>query len=694
MQENKNMIPENEPVAENGAVAVKKKPPFFQRFTVLVSLLVVLSLLTAAFAVFTLVDFDKEKDKGNGGNTENAFDYFGTDLSPYIVLTEDRIKGLNLPGYDSRVDAVTPENVRKYINQILLSSVGLTDDQISQKNYSDQVKWSEKIDYADDVFLYVISVDKKNEDGSYEPVSIPYFENSYMEPGHLQIGMAYFGESFDQALIDAELIPMETGYETHTSGTVDADDLILITYTATETVKATEEGKADSVKNHKNFQGQRLNLAEVKDTAWRNALLKSGAATVGQYFSFDYEEDVDGDGTKEKLKYEGVIEGIIYNERTKPIEATLPEGFFGKDPKDKTLASLNDGKTTLRFHISIDHAVPHDANTIDTLTVEDIETISAFLSEGGALPFTPSNASSLSDLADAKATLETAIKKLESEIQVLESREIVELTKEIDELEKALENIDPEESKDKKDEYDAKKKNLDLKKELLDKKTKELEDKKAQLEENTASLKKKEASLESALVEARKECEEFFTKELKDSYDETVKVTKGQVIYEYLVQNLTFLSLPESEVEAMEETAKQYVEYYYSQLTAAEKRNYRDIEAFAAAYFGYDEKDYDGYIHYIETYLAPYEIKNQLLLPAIYNTFINDESKLEAKINAHVADLVEIQAAAGQPMTREEILQNYAANAGEDYLRNYYAMPLVVYEFLAENNIVDFNRKN
>ena len=41
-------------------------------------------------------------------------------------------------------------------------------------------------------------------------------------------------------------------------------------------------------------------------------------------------------------------------------------------------------------------------------------------------------------------------------------------------------------------------------------------------------------------------------------------------------------------------------------------------------------------------------------------------------------------------MTREQSWQNYEKNKGKDYLRNYYAMPLVVYDYLADNNNVDF----
>lgn len=668
-------------------VAVKK--PSRRLFVVLISLLTALSLLTAAFAVFTFVDFSKDGNDGttgSTGSTDTVFNYFDAPYADYIALTESMLKGLTLPGYDSRVDEVTDENVAKYINRILLNAVALTQEQITQKSYSADVKWSKAIDYADDVFLYIVRVEKNG-----EPVSADYFEIAYMEPGRVQIGMEYFGKSFDDALTG--LVPMNVGsYERRTKGEVKATDVILISYTATETVKATEEGKADTVKNHKNYNGLRLDLNTVEDAAWRDALLAS-YGTVGQYFSFEYEEDVNEDGTKEKLKYEGVIDAVIEDEETYPLVATLPEDFFGENPEDEELAALNGAELT--FHIVIDHMVPHEANTAETLTKADIDTINAFLSEGGALTFTPSNddkegKGELSTLTTRKSTLEAEIKKLEGEIETLQKGDITKLTAEIAALEAEIAEMEADGSGASAQEITAKKTVLTTKTNTLEAKQKTLGEKQTALEAKKTKLAETESALASAEEKARTECRAFFKKELEDSYAETVKMTAGQLVYDHLVKTLTFIKLPESEIEAMEEKAKSSVEYYYSQLSATQKRNYRDIEAYAAMYFGYEEKDYNGYVHYIESYLAPYEIKTQLLLPIIYNSFINDESKLNAKIDAHIADLIEITTAEGNPMTRDQILKNYETNAGKDYLRNYYAMPLVVYDYLAENNNVDF----
>lgn len=643
------------PVTET---AVAAKPALRRPLILLTAVLVVLSLLTAVFAVFTFVDFSDDGTTGGNNSGGTAFDYYTANLADYIAINKDMISGLTIPGFGKGVDAVTPENVKKYIDSILLSAVALKDEQLSSpSNYADAVKWSEAIDYADEVFLYILRVEKA--DGTR--VAEKHFENAYIEAGRIQIGMGYFGDDFDNKLLG--LVPKDTGsFEKRTRGEVSADDVILITYTATETIKSNEEGKEDTVKNHKNYAGIRMDLAEITDTAFRDALL-GAYGTVGQYFSFEYEEDIDEDGDKETVKYEGIIDAVIEDETSYKLTATLPDDYFGADPKDEELAALNGA--TLTFYINIDYSVPHAANTADKMTKADIDIINAFLSENGFPSFTPSNDVSkvvngkeqkgeLTTLTTEVATLRSDIKKLEGEIETLKGKgDATKLEEELPKLESSL----------------------------AEKKT---------------ALDGKKAALDAALDVARTECMAFFTEELEESYEETVKMTAGSLIYEHLLQNLTFTSLPESQVSAMEQTAKDAVEYYYSQLTTAQKRNYRDINAFAASFFNYDEKDYDDYETYIKEYLAPYEIKAQLLLPGIYNTFINDVKKLDAKIDAYIEDIIELTTAEGDPMTREEILENFKSNYGADYqeaLRREYAMPLVVYDYLAENNTVDWDMR-
>ncbi|MBE6655759.1 MAG: hypothetical protein E7609_02675 [Ruminococcaceae bacterium] len=655
----------NELQTTDTAVAVKS--PLRRPLIVLLAVFVALCLLTSALAVFTFVDFSK-KNTG-GGTQDSGFDYYAALLSDYVEgLKESMITGLTIPGFESRVDEITDENVKKYINNILLSNVALKDDQISEKNYFFAAKRTQAIDYADDVFFYILDV--TTEDGA--PIGVDFFENAYMEAGRVQIGMEYFGKDFDDKLIG--MVPSNTWTETRTYGTVAPDDVIIFSYTATETVKATEEGKGDTVKNHKNYTALRLDLAEVEDTAWRDQLLASYGA-VGQYFFFEYEEDIDEDGEKEKVKYEGMIDAVVTEEKTDVLTATLPEKFFGANPTDEKYAALNGA--TLKFHIVIDHTVPHEANTFETMTKADIETVNTFLSENGFSTFTASNDKStvvnskeqkgeLTTLTTDVSTLKSEIKKLKGEIETLKGQ--------IADFEASSED-----------------KTADI-----EKNNASLAEKEPALAEKESKLKEKETALDAALAVARGECFDFLKKELGGAYDETVKMTAEQLVYNYLLENLVFTNLPADEVAAMEEYAKQSVEADYAAMDAASKRNYRDIEQFAASYFGYDEKEYEGYEHYIETYLAPYEIKASLLLPAIYNTFINDVTKLDAAIEEYLAEEIALAAAAGQPVTRQEILDGFKENYGDDYwtLLRQDMINTVVCDYLVENNTIDWEMRS
>ena len=279
----------NMPEAETAAVNTLRRP-----LIVLLSVFVALCLLVSALAVFTFVDFSEEGSGNAGGQTTvPGFDYYTALLSDYLTYTDATFKGLTLPGFESRVDAVTLESTKKYINEILLSQVDSYDDEGNMTSYIP--KYTEAIDYADEVFLYIVRVEK---DG--ERVDVNYFENAYMETGNIQIGMEYFGKEFDDKLIG--IVPADTCYfETRTTGAFDEDDVILLSYTVTETVKSTDKDKENEVKNHKNLAGERIDLSE-KDAAWTKLLIDN-AKVVGQYFTFEYEEDIDEDGEKEKVKY-------------------------------------------------------------------------------------------------------------------------------------------------------------------------------------------------------------------------------------------------------------------------------------------------------------------------------------------------------------------------------------------------------
>ena len=182
----------------------------------------------------------------------------------------------------------------------------------------------------------------------------------------VQIGMEVFGPSLDEALIG--LIPKDVGsFELRTMGEVEADDVILFTYTVKETTPATEEGKDDKVETHADVSAERIELAR-RDAAWVAKVLESYGA-IGQTFSFEYEEDIDEDGKTETVTYEGVISAVVEDETSTPITVALPDDYFGKTETGK-LETLN-GKT-LTFYINVDFSIDHEVNTAENMTLADM----------------------------------------------------------------------------------------------------------------------------------------------------------------------------------------------------------------------------------------------------------------------------------------------------------------------------------
>ena len=381
---------ETESVAAE-ASAKKPRSPYYGRFVMLISLLVALSILASALAVFTFGDFSKK----NKPTVQTGFVYRDAKISDYIALTEQLLTGYTVPGADVALDPVTEKTVRQYIDTLLLSNVALTTKEKQSGAY--ETRRSTPIGYADELSLYVLYVE--NEAG--EQVLDKFFNNAYMDMGFFQVGMEAFGPAFDDALIGKR--PMDIGsFEAVTMGSIDADDVICITYTVTEKIPVETEDAATAdaddeeeeetyTKIHKNVTGLRVDLGRLtdeEDVKWRDALLKN-YGTIGQSFSFEIEEDADEDGDKETVTYEGVIASKIVNEEPCVLTVTLPEDYFGSAPTDEDRKALNGA--TVKFYVIAEFLVDHEANTSETMDKADMI---------NTLGFTPSNLSKLDKTKD------------------------------------------------------------------------------------------------------------------------------------------------------------------------------------------------------------------------------------------------------------------------------------------------------
>ena len=124
-------IEKNETVGtETATKAVRRHP-----LTPLIAVFVALCILAGTLAVFTFFDLSGSSTQSGpqGGTTvEGEFDYYKANLADYFALTKDKVTGITIPGFDSKVDEVTEENIKKYINQTLLSAVALTEVLVQQ----------------------------------------------------------------------------------------------------------------------------------------------------------------------------------------------------------------------------------------------------------------------------------------------------------------------------------------------------------------------------------------------------------------------------------------------------------------------------------------------------------------------------------------------------------------------------------
>ncbi len=346
----------NQPNMEGTApVVAPRKKMMSRRVIAMIAALVAAALLLSALIVLNNIDLSDDGGNKPTTNPKETFSYRDANIADYIALRPELVTGLTFPGFESRVDEVTDESVKKYINRQLLSFVAGTNSTEHKKNQA--------IAYGDEISLYIVSVTR---DGA--PVEVDFFNNAYMTTGLVQIGTEIFGEEFDKAIIDSGIKPSDTGFETLNRAQVLSDSVILLTYTAKETIPATEEGKEDTEKVYADFTSKRIDLAAraEEDAAWVEKLLAS-YGVVGQEFSFEHEEDIDDDGDTEKLTYTCMINGVVSYEKTVSFTAKLPDDFFGENPKDEKFAVLNGAE--LVFEIVIDYSIPHpDVLTFDTLT--------------------------------------------------------------------------------------------------------------------------------------------------------------------------------------------------------------------------------------------------------------------------------------------------------------------------------------
>ena len=178
----------------------------------------------------------------------------------------------------------------------------------------------------------------------------------------------------------------------------------------------------------------------------------------------------------------------------------------------------------------------------------------------------------------------------------------------------------------------------------------------------------------------------FVKEEEEKAYPENVKEASLALILKRILQDAVFTSLPEEAVEEIATQQIQYINYmysYYAESDASFNAAFADLNAFGAYTYGYSVSEYDTVEEYIRESLAPETVKNNMIATGVYTKFVNDETKLSAKMDEVIDELM-IQYNSSD---RDAVI----LSAGGERAVRQEAVIRLSQEYLIANNTIDWN---
>lgn len=182
--------------------------------------------------------------------------------------------------------------------------------------------------------------------------------------------------------------------------------------------------------------------------------------------------------------------------------------------------------------------------------------------------------------------------------------------------------------------------------------------------------------------------------QLTESYESSVRTAALSLIWNHLLDTLSFTSLPEeaktdNALEVLYELENTYNTYAYQYSDF--KQYYPTLEDFARYMFGYTEEEYANYSDYVNGVLAVKVTKQNMLYAAIYNRLgVKDDTAKYNTVRARlIEELKESAASQGTTITDEEAVKYFNDNYGATYL-DQMIMQEMVEDYLVANNTIDW----
>lgn len=190
----------------------------------------------------------------------------------------------------------------------------------------------------------------------------------------------------------------------------------------------------------------------------------------------------------------------------------------------------------------------------------------------------------------------------------------------------------------------------------------------------------------------------FVKKNIEESLVSMRKQNAVSLIWQGLLDEISFDSLPEDVVKSLKENTVANILSAYNQnlyqYQSSFSSIYPTVEDFARAELGYAKEDYENYQAYVQKEIAEKEVKYQLLIYAIYNSgaIENAYGKYMKLLNEYVDAVIKsAEESKKLTITRDEALESlYVLDVKNGIDTKHSIILQVVNDFLYEQNTIDW----
>ncbi len=307
--------------------AAPAKPKMEKRLKLFIALVALLCAFTISFLTLgTIVLVDLANDVKYGSI------YDEIRLSDYINVSKNIYRGNDVDLSGIYRAPYTLEEMDDYLESL-------------RYEHRELVTSSSKtavIGYGDDFAYFIIGVTK---DGT--PIMTKdWAASDYDNALSMTVGNATFGEDFDEKLAFLGVRPIDTDRELRYNGTVDSDDVIIVSYDAYN-VKTYYEDLSRCEFNttrSKTVASNRVDLAALADTnaALADAIVANCLAVEEPFEVILKNYDLDGNGevsTAEKaVKLSLTVNAVVEKETPVSVTFTVPNDYFASSYGEEYVA--------------------------------------------------------------------------------------------------------------------------------------------------------------------------------------------------------------------------------------------------------------------------------------------------------------------------------------------------------------------